>query len=174
MSLRVAVADSSDRYGMAMRIDAAHAALRPDSDRDPSRACPHDPPSYTIVQLAREFGVSLRALRFYEARGFVSPRREGAVRLYTRADRDRIALVLQAKRLGFTLREIADLFAGSDSSSPVLHLSRKLCTEQINHLERQKRDIEAALAELRRVYSSHYLRALESGGSAGDVRDVNR
>jgi DNA-binding transcriptional MerR regulator len=116
---------------------------------------------FTIVQLAREFGVSLRTLRFYEARGFVSPQRSGTARCYSQSDRDRIALVLKVKRLGFTLREIAELLAGVDEDCPhALRLSRQQCTEQINLLERQKREIDAALAELRRLYSSHYLSAI--------------
>lgn len=126
-------------------------------------ACSGEPrAAYTIAELAEEFGISLRTLRFYEARGFVAPRRSGTSRLYSQIDRDRIALVLQAKRLGFTLREIAGLIAdGEGAPAPQeLRLSRRQCTEQINHLERQKRMIEAALAELRRVYSGHYLSSL--------------
>ena len=117
-------------------------------------------PLLTIAQLSKEFGVSLRTLRFYEARGFLSPRRSGATRLYNRSDRMRIAEVLRAKRLGFTLREIAALMGQADGSPPHLRLSRRQCTEQINLLERQKREIEAALAELRRAYSDYYLDAL--------------
>jgi DNA-binding transcriptional MerR regulator len=119
-------------------------------------------PAFTIAQLAGEFGLTLRALRFYESRGFLAPRRAGAARFFSRTDHDRIALILRAKRLGFTLREIASLIAegarGADYGS--LNLSRQQCTEQINLLERQKREIEAALTELRRVYSMQYMREL--------------
>jgi DNA-binding transcriptional MerR regulator len=71
-------------------------------------------------------------------------------------------LILRAKRLGFTLREIADLIAESERGTEggSLNLSRRQCTEQINLLERQKREIEAALIELRQVYSQHCLRDL--------------
>ena len=113
-------------------------------------------PVFTIGQLAADFGVTLRTLRFYESRGFLSPRRQGTTRLYSESDRNRIALVLKAKRLGFTLREITLLLHSQAGSSEGLRLSRRQCTEQISLLERQKREIESALAELRQEYSSRY------------------
>ena len=119
--------------------------------------------TFSIRQLAKEFGVTLRTLRFYEGRGFIVPRRTGTVRLYSQADHDRVALILQAKRLGFTLREIGDMLAAGERDPDSLNLTRRQCTEQINFLERQKRAIDSALAELRRAYSSQYLRALDSG-----------
>ena len=127
-----------------------------------------DGPALTIAQLSRELGVSFRTLRFYESRGFIAPRRAGPARLYRKSDRERLGIILKAKQLGFTLREIADLLALSDASAQGapgsgLQLSRQQCTEQINFLERQKRDIENALAELRRAYSSHYLSAIKLG-----------
>jgi DNA-binding transcriptional MerR regulator len=125
-------------------------------------------PIFTIGQLAEDFGVTLRTLRFYESRGFVSPRRQGSTRLYSQADRDRIALILKAKRLGFTLREIGLLLKGHAGTPEGLRLSRRQCTEQINLLERQKREIESALVELRQEYSTHYRRSLE-GADYGDL-----
>src|SRR5262245_44552528 len=61
---------------------------------------------FTIGELAKEFGVTLRTLRFYENKRLLSPRREGLARLYSKADRDRLALILKGKKLGFTLSEI--------------------------------------------------------------------
>jgi DNA-binding transcriptional MerR regulator len=118
---------------------------------------------YTIAELAREFGVTVRALRFYESRRLLSPRRVGKSRLYSSRDRNRLAFILNAKQLGFTLRDIAELMAAQveEPDHRSLRLSRQQCTEQINLLERQKRRIETALTELRRAYSSHYLRSLE-------------
>jgi len=113
----------------------------------------------TIAEVAREFGVTLRALRFYEAKNLIAPQRNGAHRLYGRNDRDRIALVLTGRRLGFTLVEIKRLLDGADAKN--LRLTREKCIEQINFLERQKRDIELALGELRQIYSSFYKPALE-------------
>jgi len=120
--------------------------------------------TFTIGELAQEFSVTLRTLRFYESRGFLTPQRIGAERRYGQGDRNRIELILQAKRLGFTLREIGGMVASQDCIPGVLQLSRQECTEQINLLERQKRTIETALSELRRVYSSHYLQALGRSG----------
>ena len=124
-----------------------------------------DAPVFTIGQLAEKFGVTLRTLRFYESLGLLSPRRRAAARLYAQSDHDRIALIVQGKQLGFTLREIRDLLASPDGERDrqSLQLSREQCVEQINLLERQKRAIENALMELRRTYSSHYTRELARG-----------
>ena len=64
---------------------------------------------FTIGELARDFGVTLRALRFYENKGLLSPQREGLSRLYSQGDRTRLALILKGKKLGFTLGEIRQL-----------------------------------------------------------------
>jgi DNA-binding transcriptional MerR regulator len=117
----------------------------------------------TIGEVAREFGMTLRALRFYEAKQLVSPQRHGAIRLYRRSDRDRIALILTGRRLGFTLAEIRNL-AGARGGNR-LELTREKCVEQINLLERQKRGIEIAIAELRQIYTSFYKTLLEDAHS---------
>jgi DNA-binding transcriptional MerR regulator len=118
----------------------------------------------TIGELATSFGVTLRTLRFYEKRGLLKPRRRGTARLYDSQDRERLALILQGKRLGFTLTEIRALVApakeGADSRA--LDLSREKCVEQIKLLERKRREIETALTELRRIYSSFYLQRAAS------------
>jgi DNA-binding transcriptional MerR regulator len=123
-----------------------------------------DAPAFTIGQLANSFGVTLRTLRFYESVGLLSPRRSGAARLYAQSDHDRIGLIVQGKKLGFTLREIRDLLASphDDDDCGSLKLSREQCVDQITLLERQKRTIDNALAELRRTYSSHYMRELKT------------
>src|SRR3974377_1154950 len=66
---------------------------------------------YSIGDLAKEFSVTLRALRFYESKGLIKPRRAGSARIYSEEDRNRLALILQGKRLGFTLVEIRALLA---------------------------------------------------------------
>ena len=113
----------------------------------------------TIGEVAREFGITLRALRFYEAKRLIAPLRDGALRLYRRSDRNRIALILSGRRLGFTLAEIKDLVEEPGGSR--LQLTREKCLEQINLLERQKRGIELALGELRQIYTSFYKSLLE-------------
>ncbi|MBA4791416.1 MAG: MerR family DNA-binding transcriptional regulator [Rhizobiales bacterium] len=107
---------------------------------------------HTIGDLARDFGVTLRALRFYEDKGLLSPRREGLSRLYSTKDRERLALILKGKRLGFTLAEIRGLIAaheGTTSAAGGLALTRERCLTQLTQLERQRSEIEAAIAELR-------------------------
>jgi DNA-binding transcriptional MerR regulator len=105
---------------------------------------------FTIGQLAREFGLTLRALRFYEDRGLISPKREGNTRIYTLRDRARVAVVVRAKALGFTLSEIKDTLAAEDPfGEPAgLTLTEAQVADQIAHLEQQKADVDAALAEL--------------------------
>ena len=109
----------------------------------------------TIGEIAAKFAVTPRALRFYESRGLLHPRRNGRTRLYGRTECDRLALVLKGKRLGFTLAEISQMIAAEEgrASAHMLKLSREKCFEQITLLERQARDLEEALAELRRIHT---------------------
>jgi len=98
----------------------------------------------------------LRALRFYENKGLISPHRDGMNRLYSQGDRTRLALILKGKKLGFTLGEIRQMIAAEESpaSRDALTLSREKCLEQIEMLERQKSEIEEGLSELNRIYAS--------------------
>jgi DNA-binding transcriptional MerR regulator len=128
--------------------------------------------TYTIGDLAREFDVTLRTLRFYESKGLLKPRREGMARYYSDEDRERLALILQGKRLGFTLSEIRELIASHKGRTGAtnLHLSREQCLAQIKLLEKQKRDIEAALTELRRNYTALYMKP--GSGNESDLADL--
>ncbi|MBV9755883.1 MAG: MerR family transcriptional regulator, partial [Alphaproteobacteria bacterium] len=63
---------------------------------------------YTVTQLSAELGVTPRAIRFYETKGLLAPRRAGTTRVYTHRDRARLILILRGKRLGFSLREIKE------------------------------------------------------------------
>jgi len=106
---------------------------------------------YTIGDLAREFGVTLRTLRFYEDRGLLSPRRDGTARIYDARDRERLSVILKDKQLGFTLTEIRAMVAEERSGNgPAMNLKLSLdqIEDQIQHLEQQKKEIEEALAEL--------------------------
>jgi len=108
--------------------------------------------SYTIGDLAREFGVTLRTLRFYEDRGLLSPRRDGTTRIYDARDRERLSVILKGKQLGFTLTEIRAMLAEERTGNgPALNLRLSLgqVEDQIRHLEQQKAEIEEALSELR-------------------------
>lgn len=111
----------------------------------------------TIGDLAREAGVTLRALRFYQSKGLLAPQRDGNSRVFSSIDRARLALIQQGKRLGFTLGEIRELLAArSRGCDQTLPISRKRCVEQIKHLEHQRRDVELALAELRQIYTGMF------------------
>jgi DNA-binding transcriptional MerR regulator len=111
---------------------------------------------FTISELAKEFSVTLRTLRFYEDKGLISPRRHGTTRLYSEADRARLALILKGKKLGFMLGEIRQMVAAEEgrADSQALRLSREKCLEQIELLKRQQADIEEALTELRGIYAA--------------------
>ncbi|MXQ13786.1 MerR family transcriptional regulator [Microvirga makkahensis] len=112
---------------------------------------------YTIGDLAREFGVTLRTLRFYEDRGLLSPRRDGTARIYDARDRERLSVILKGKQLGFTLTEIRAMLAeerSADGPAMNLKLSLDQIEDQIRHLEQQKAEIEEALEELKTRRSS--------------------
>src|SRR5215510_3081503 len=134
----------------------AHAGIAGDVAEVPTGA--REDGSLTIGELARDAGVTLRALRFYQSKGLLTPRRNGAARLFSHDDRERLALILQGKRLGFTLTEIGEMLAararGCDKTLPI---DRRKCVEQINMLERQRRDIDGALAELRQIYTEMFV-----------------
>jgi DNA-binding transcriptional MerR regulator len=107
--------------------------------------------TFTISELAREFNVTPRALRFYEDKALLSPTRDGMNRVYSGRDRARLKLILQGKSVGFSLtdiREMLDLYT-LEGHRAQLKLSLKKSREQIVNLERQREDIEAALETLR-------------------------
>lgn len=113
-----------------------------------------DKREWSISEMARDFGLTLRALRFYEAKGLISPQRFGGARYYTPRERARLTLVLNAKRMGFTLSETSDLIGSTrsgDNASEVadLPLSPDAVTSQIAFLENQRQAIDAALGSLR-------------------------
>ena len=111
---------------------------------------------FSIGDLSREFDVTLRTLRFYEDKGLLNPKRDGLNRLYSRRDRARLKLVLMGKRVGFSLTEIKDmldLYDLRDGQVTQLKVALGRFNEQIAVLERQKKDIEQALSELRRTTS---------------------
>ncbi|MFL5035950.1 MAG: MerR family transcriptional regulator [Microvirga sp.] len=125
-----------------LRVEAAP------SSTDARRAGEARSRGYSIGDLAREFGVSLRTLRFYEDRGLLKPQRAGASRLYDGAQRARLELILKGKQLGFTLAVIQRLRPERGDGAPKLRLSRKQIDDQLAHLERQTAEIEGAIAEL--------------------------
>ena len=108
----------------------------------------------TISQMAEKFGVTPRALRFYESKRLLKPAREGRGRVYSKTDQHHVALILKGRKLGFTIAEIAQMIAAEEGegSAQALKLTREKCVEQIAHLEQQLRETNEALAELRRMH----------------------
>ncbi|GIX29403.1 MAG: MerR family transcriptional regulator [Burkholderiales bacterium] len=106
--------------------------------------------TYTITELAREFGVTTRTIRFYEDRGLLSPARQGRHRIYSHRDRVRLKLTLRGKRLGFSLSEIKELFDLYDARDETAQLQQFLVIldKRKTALEQQRRDIDAMLAEI--------------------------
>ncbi|MFP4854762.1 MerR family transcriptional regulator, partial [Paraburkholderia sp. BR14264] len=108
---------------------------------------------YTITELAREFDVTPRAIRFYEDQGLLAPSREGSSglrRVYSGRDRTRLKLTLRGKRLGFTLSEIRDLLNVYESPTdtvPQLHAFLATVTRHREVLERQREDLDATLED---------------------------
>lgn len=106
---------------------------------------------FTIGDLSREFGVTLRTLRFYEDKGLLHPKRNGLTRLYSPADRCRLGLILKGKRFGFTLAEIKAMVAREENDHDGLALSSDKVLQQIVVLEQQRQKIDEAIEELRRT-----------------------
>ena len=112
------------------------------------------PDLFSVNQLAEELGVTPRAIRFYEAKGLLAPRRAGTTRVFDRRDRARLMLVLRGKRLGFSLaeiREFLDLYDADRSQNSQLSLLLARTRDRIAELEQQRRDLEQTLGELRHV-----------------------
>lgn len=144
---------------MSRQSSALAAVSSPDSRTSSPAVMEADASGFSISDLARDFGVTLRTLRFYESRGLLAPARSGLTRIYSTRDRARLALILKGKQLGFTLVEIRAMLAneeakqggaagGSSASVGGLQLSREQIVEQLELLKTQRSEIEDAIREL--------------------------
>jgi DNA-binding transcriptional MerR regulator len=106
---------------------------------------------YKVSEVTREFGVTVRALRFYEERGLLKPVRVGTHRRYTADDKTRIASILKGKALGLTVTEIAEKLTADGQ----LKLSLKEIDAQLRHYNRQRKEIDATIAELEKERAAH-------------------
>jgi DNA-binding transcriptional MerR regulator len=107
--------------------------------------------TYTIGELAQEFDVTTRAIRFYEDQGLLSPTRNGQARIYSARDRVRLKLVLRGKRLGFSLGEVGemlDLYDADPSEIGQLQYFVSKLDERRAQLNQQQQDIQVTLKEL--------------------------
>jgi DNA-binding transcriptional MerR regulator len=125
-------------------------------------------PNYTITELAREFDITPRAIRFYEDQGLLTPKREGAggrIRVYSARERTRLKLTLRGKRLGLTLSEIkslVDMYESPKDSAAQLNRFLLVLARHRETLAQQREDLEVTLAEIE-AHEAQCRRMLETG-----------
>jgi DNA-binding transcriptional MerR regulator len=137
---------SGDRFCEQIMLKQGSDMERAEEDNDGAL--------FSIGDLAGEFGISTRAIRFYEIKGLIAPRRVGANRVYSRRDRARLLLILRGKRLGFSLDEVAEYLNLYDVDPHQLAQTRLLLQKVENaiaDLEQKQIDIEKTLAELKEI-----------------------
>jgi DNA-binding transcriptional MerR regulator len=128
-------------------------------------------PNYTITELAHEFDITPRAIRFYEDQGLISPKREGPggrTRVYSARERTRLKLTLRGKRLGLTLSEIkslVDMYESPKDSTAQLNRFLIVLARHRETLEQQREDLEVTLAEIA-AHEAQCRKMLESGKAA--------
>lgn len=140
--------DGSNDMHMPLTRDAESGADIASLIRD---ATPSEARSWTIGELARECDVTLRALRFYEAKGLLRPRRDGSARLYGDDDRRRLRIIVRAKKIGFSLVQIRELLGLAAAAGPIerrLAEIRVRLVAQTEQLEAMRREAEEALVAL--------------------------
>jgi len=144
---------------------------------------PAGEPTYTISELAHEFALTTRAIRFYEDQGMIAPERRGRARVYRERERVRLKLILRGKRLGFSLleiRDLLDLYEVARNEREQLARFIDMLVERRARLLQQKEDIDAVLAEIegverdcrRRLKEEARLRARK--GEAADDGQASR
>ncbi|NOR19454.1 MAG: MerR family transcriptional regulator [Xanthomonadales bacterium] len=121
---------------------------------------------YSIRELASEFGITTRTIRFYEEKGYLSPRRDGTRRIYSATDRTSLRLILRGKRLGLSLDETADLikmYGSPRNNRKQLEIFILRISEKRTELERKRRDLEVMLSDLQSVEDKCQMALMEHG-----------
>jgi DNA-binding transcriptional MerR regulator len=140
---------------------------------DVARPAPAE--TFTISDLAREFALTTRAIRFYEDEGLLSPLRRGRARIYSERERVRIKLILRGKRLGLALseiRELLDLYATTRSERPQLEMFLVMLADRRAMLLQQREDIDAVLVEIAGLERDCRRRLKANAGPAGPAEKV--
>ena len=133
--------------------------------------------TYSIAELAREFGVTIRTIRFYEDEEMLSPLRDGQRRIYRPRDRTRLKLILRGKRLGFKLaevREIVNLYDAPQGEDAQLHRLLARIADRRQELEAKREDIEASVRDLETVAETCRHRLRELDGTRGSGRRAKK
>ena len=120
---------------------------------------------YTVPELSRELGLTERAIRFYESKGLLAPKRAGNTRIFSYKDRARLIIIMRAKKLGFSLNGIKrflDLYDVDSNNRKQTELGLNAVDERINFLEEQRDEIKILLADLNEIKHA-LVRTLNNG-----------
>lgn len=123
--------------------------------------------TFTISELAQEFAITTRTIRFYESRGLIAPRRVGTTRLYSKRDRARLMLILRGRNLGFTVEDVGEYLALYDTDPAQLAQTRLLLGKvemAIAELETKRDDLTRALGDLNDIRARCQTHLKKTGG----------
>ena len=124
--------------------------------------------TFSISQLAREFGITTRTIRHYEDQGLIAPRRQGRTRVYSKRDRVRLKLVMRGKRLGMPLREIREIIEMYSAEHGDRAQLRTLCArlrDRRERLQQQRHDLEQVIREMEELESQCQISLRKQGES---------
>jgi len=136
----------------------------------PGPAAPEENRLYTIGELASEFDVTTRTIRFYESKGLIAPTRRGVARSYSRRDRARLKLILRGKNLGFSLEAIAEYLKLYDADPAHIAQTQMLLggvERLIEDLQAKRADLDRSLKELRDIRAQCIEHLKKGGGPLG-------
>lgn len=128
---------------------------------------------YTVSELAGELGITPRAIRFYEDKGLISPRRAGGSRVFDYRDKGRLALVLRVKRLGFKLddiRDYLDLYRVDGRGIAQLKKGHGMILDRLNALEAQRVDLDKLLGDMEALRQETLRLYRERGGDPAELQ----